>query len=113
MTIHRVLNELVEDELVTKVHGGVRASLPQEKIETRFTIRMEINKASKIEIARKARNFVRQGDTVKGVSVKIGLRTDGWSEIISESIHSGDEIVTEGQDMLDDGDTVSVRERSN
>ena len=62
VTIHRVLNELVEDELVTKVHGGVRASLPQEKIETRFTIRMEINKARKIEIARKARNFVRQGD---------------------------------------------------
>jgi DeoR/GlpR family transcriptional regulator of sugar metabolism len=64
VTIHRVLNELEGDALVTKVHGGVRASQPQEKIETRFTIRMEINKAKKIEIARKALQFIRDRDSV-------------------------------------------------
>ena len=31
------------EDLVTKVHGGVRASQAQGKIETRFTVRMEIN----------------------------------------------------------------------
>jgi len=64
VTIHRVLNELESEDLVTKVHGGVRASQPQGKIETRFTVRMEINKAKKIEIAKKARQFVRDRDSI-------------------------------------------------
>ena len=64
VTIHRVLNDLESEDLVTKVHGGVRASEPQVRIETRFTVRMEINKAKKIEIAKKARRFVRDRDTI-------------------------------------------------
>jgi DeoR/GlpR family transcriptional regulator of sugar metabolism len=65
VTIHRVLNELESEDLVTKVHGGVRAAQqPQGRIETRFSVRMEINKAKKIEIAKKARQFVRDRDSI-------------------------------------------------
>ena len=64
VTIHRVLNELESEDLVTKVHGGVRASQAQGKIETRFTVRMEINKEKKIQIARKALQFVRDRDAI-------------------------------------------------
>ena len=64
VTIHRVLNDLESEDLVTKVHGGVRASEPQSRIETRFKVRMQTNKAKKIEIAGKALQFVRSGDTV-------------------------------------------------
>ncbi len=64
VTIHRVLNDLESEDLVTKVHGGVRASEPQGRIETRFKVRMQTNKAKKIEIAGKALQFVRNGDTI-------------------------------------------------
>ena len=64
VTIHRVLNDLESEALVTKVHGGVRAFEPEGGIETRFTIRLKTNKERKIEIARKALQFVRDGDTI-------------------------------------------------
>jgi DeoR family fructose operon transcriptional repressor len=64
VTIHRVLNELESEDLVTKVHGGVRAPQPHGKIETRFTVRMEINRAKKIEIAKKTLQFVRDRDAI-------------------------------------------------
>ena len=64
VTIHRVLNDLEGEALVTKVHGGVRALELHGGIETRFAIRLKTNTAKKIEIARKALELVQEGDTI-------------------------------------------------
>jgi DeoR/GlpR family transcriptional regulator of sugar metabolism len=64
VTIHRVLNELECEALVTKVHGGVRFTDQEAGIETRFGVRMKTHKSEKIEIARKALRYLHSGDTV-------------------------------------------------
>lgn len=64
VTIHRVLNDLESEALVTKVHGGVRASESHGGIETRFAVRLNTNRSKKIEIAGKALRLVEEGDTI-------------------------------------------------
>lgn len=63
VTVHRILNGLEAEELVTKVHGGVRLCEPPA-LETRFAIRLRTNRAEKEEIARKALRYIESGDTI-------------------------------------------------
>jgi len=63
VTVHRILNGLEDEQLVTKVHGGVRLYDPSA-LETRFSIRLRTNRAQKEEIARKALRYVVDGDTI-------------------------------------------------
>lgn len=63
VTVHRILNGLEAEELVTKVHGGVRLYEPPT-LETRFSIRLRTNREQKEQIARKALRYVADGDTI-------------------------------------------------
>jgi len=50
-----------------------------------------------------------QGDGVREVKVKTGVRQDGWIEIL-EGVKSGDTVVVEGASYLTDGAQVIVQE---
>lgn len=43
------------------------------------------------------------------VQIRTGIENDGWTEIITDLLNEQDIIVTMGQDMLDDGDRVTVQ----
>jgi len=59
VTIQRDLSLLEKSELVSKVHGGVKLKKEVNKnFETRFNIRLKQNYEKKLEIAKKAVNFV-------------------------------------------------------
>ncbi len=65
ITIQRDVGVLVERGVVEKVHGGVKLLRePDKRIESRFSLRMQQNIESKIEIARKALGFIRDGSTI-------------------------------------------------
>jgi len=61
MTVHRILNELEREELVRKIHGGVRLD-ESSSAKLMFEIRMNVNFSQKKEIAKKALKFVKEGD---------------------------------------------------
>lgn len=63
VTVHRILNELEEKGLVNKVHGGAKLASPSLP-EIRFNIRMRTNLAQKKEIAGKAVDFIKEGDSI-------------------------------------------------
>jgi RND family efflux transporter MFP subunit len=52
--------------------------------------------------------FVRDGDRARLVEVSTGLETDGWVEITGGDLAPGAEVVTAGNDLLRDGDRVTV-----
>lgn len=52
--------------------------------------------------------FVRDGDRARLVEVSTGLETDGWVEITGGDLAPGAEVVTAGNDLLRDGDPVTV-----
>lgn len=61
-TIHRILNELEKEGLITKIRGGAKLAGPL--LETRFNVRMKTNLTQKREIAKKALSFVKKGDSI-------------------------------------------------
>ena len=63
MTIRRDLNDLAEQGLLERVHGGAR--LPrQASAEVSFNLRLRENLHEKDRIAKEALRFIQQGDTV-------------------------------------------------
>lgn len=65
VTIQRDLSLLEKSELVSKVHGGVKLKKEVNKnFETRFNIRLKQNYEKKLEIAKKAVNFVNDGSII-------------------------------------------------
>ncbi|WP_347938663.1 efflux RND transporter periplasmic adaptor subunit [Rickettsia oklahomensis] len=58
-------------------------------------------------------NFIYKidGDTSKKLYVKIGTRTEGLIEIISNDIQEGDLVVTEGMTKIGDGSKVKILEK--
>jgi multidrug efflux pump subunit AcrA (membrane-fusion protein) len=52
--------------------------------------------------------FVRDGGRARLVKVSTGLETDGWVEITGGDLARGAEVVTAGNDLLRDGDPVTV-----
>lgn len=65
VTVQRDVNQLEKDGLVDKVHGGVK--LKKEKgglFETRFSKRLNSNYYKKVDIAKKAVNFVNDSSTI-------------------------------------------------
>lgn len=63
MTIRRDLEELAENELLKKVHGGALA-IRKTSAEPHFTQKRSLNRQEKLGIARVAASFVEDGDTV-------------------------------------------------
>lgn len=63
VTVHRVLNELEGEGLVVKVRGGVKI-VEVPKIETRYSIRLQNHIAEKVDIAKKALGFIKDGDSI-------------------------------------------------
>ncbi|MFC1798391.1 DeoR/GlpR family DNA-binding transcription regulator [Thermodesulfobacteriota bacterium] len=63
VTVHRILNELAEEGTVEKVHGGVRFA-ETSPMEKRYAIRLNSNREEKEQIARKALQFISDGDSI-------------------------------------------------
>lgn len=63
VTVHRILNELENDQLLVKVRGGARI-IETPKFETRFSIRLRNYISEKTEIAKKAMGFINDGDSI-------------------------------------------------
>ncbi len=63
VTVHRMLNELEEEGLITKVRGGAK-KYEESSFETRFTARLRANRELKEEIALKALPLVEDGDSI-------------------------------------------------
>lgn len=63
VTIRRDISELVNRNLLQKVHGGVKPIMYYDK-ETDFMKRLDINRLLKEKIAEKALEFVNDGDTL-------------------------------------------------
>ncbi|MGM7719757.1 DeoR/GlpR family DNA-binding transcription regulator [Metabacillus sp. Hm71] len=61
-TIRKDLYEMEEKGLVRKVHGG--AILNKANLETKYTNRKSTNEAEKRSIAKKASEFIEDGDTI-------------------------------------------------
>jgi RND family efflux transporter MFP subunit len=53
--------------------------------------------------------FVVRDAKAHQVQVETGLDNDGWTEVKSDEIKQGSLVVSMGQDMIDDGETVSVQ----
>ncbi len=47
------------------------------------------------------------------VEIQTGIENDGWTEVISDKLNERSLVVTMGQDMLDDGQLVSVQKEDN
>lgn len=62
VTVHRVLNQLKEERVVSKVRGGAKPYAYE--VETRFTIRVKANSEKKREIARNALELIDDGDLI-------------------------------------------------
>ncbi|MBU2549742.1 MAG: efflux RND transporter periplasmic adaptor subunit [Proteobacteria bacterium] len=56
--------------------------------------------------------FLINSTKARMVPVKTGLSTDGWTEIQGDGIAKGMSVVVQGQVMLNDGATVSVRKEA-
>jgi multidrug efflux pump subunit AcrA (membrane-fusion protein) len=54
--------------------------------------------------------FVVDGDLARQVAVTPGTTSDGWIAVSGGALAEGAPVVVAGQDMLDDGDAVSVAE---
>lgn len=63
MTIRRDLEELAENELLKKVHGGAVA-IPKTGTEPHFTQKRGLSREEKLAIARAAAPFVEDGHTI-------------------------------------------------
>jgi DeoR/GlpR family transcriptional regulator of sugar metabolism len=63
MTIRRDLEELSENELLEKVHGGAVA-IPKTGVEPHFIQKRSLNRPEKLTIARAAALFVEEGHTI-------------------------------------------------
>lgn len=57
--------------------------------------------------------FIIKDGTSHQVSVKSGLETSGWTEIIDGDVNEAASVVTMGQYMLDDGTEVSIQKEDN
>lgn len=57
--------------------------------------------------------FVVKEKTSHQVTVRTGIEKDGWIEIMTDEIEKQDLVVTMGQDMLEEGSSVSIQRESN
>jgi RND family efflux transporter MFP subunit len=53
--------------------------------------------------------FVADGEVAKLVPIKTGLEFNGWTEVVDESIKTGDLVIVEGQFLLNDDTGINVR----
>jgi len=53
--------------------------------------------------------FTVSDDKAQKVEVQTGIENDGWTEVVSDLLNEQDMVVTMGQDMLDEGDRVTVQ----
>ena len=56
--------------------------------------------------------FVVEGNIAVKKSVQIGLENDGWIELIDDNVTESMQVVSMGQDMLDDGDAVFIQKEA-
>jgi hypothetical protein len=56
--------------------------------------------------------FVVSGEKAHKVPVEKGLDNDGWTEVISSELNEQSVVVTMGQNMLEEGKTVSVQKEN-
>jgi len=61
----------------------------------------------------KAIVFTFSGDKVRMVEIQTGIENDGWTEVISDKLNEQSLVVSMGQDMLEDGQVVSVQKGGN
>lgn len=61
----------------------------------------------------KAIIFTVSGDKARMVEIQTGIENDGWTEVISDKLNEQSLVVTMGQDMLEDGQVVSVQKGGN
>jgi len=64
VTIQRDVKALKRKGLIDKLHGGFKIKENIPRIETIFSIRIKRNSEKKLEIAKKAQEFVKSGDTI-------------------------------------------------
>jgi RND family efflux transporter MFP subunit len=57
--------------------------------------------------------FVIEGNTARMKTVQTGLEYEGWTEILNSNITESSSVVSMGQDMLDEGKTVSIQNEAN
>jgi hypothetical protein len=56
--------------------------------------------------------FVVERDAVQQKTVKTGLESDGWIELLDSELAAGAAVVTMGQYMVEDGTAVSVQQET-
>jgi len=61
----------------------------------------------------KAIVFTVSGDKARMVELQTGIENDGWTEVISDTLNEQSLVVNMGQDMLEDGQVVSVQKGGN
>ena len=52
--------------------------------------------------------FLAEGNKARMIPVETGLETNGWIEIISNTLKQGDKVITMGQDKINDGSSVNI-----
>jgi len=61
----------------------------------------------------KAIVFIVSGDKARMVELQTGIENDGWIEVVSDKLNEQSLVVSMGQDMLEDGQVVSVQKGGN
>jgi DeoR/GlpR family transcriptional regulator of sugar metabolism len=63
VTVYRILHELEQEKMVTKIRGGVQIA-ETSSFEKRFNIRLNTNQKAKEEIAKRAVTYIAGGDSI-------------------------------------------------
>ena len=57
--------------------------------------------------------FIAENDKAREVQVETGIEYEGWTEIIKGDLKENDPVVTMGQDMIESGTPVNIRQENN
>lgn len=82
---------MAQIETILDTHTGL--GVPQEVIQIREN---------------KSMVFVLDDGKAKAVEVRVGLSTDGWTEVFDSALAAGDKVIVKGYNLVNDGTPVDV-----
>ena len=109
-TIDPVLRTFEIKSVITDPPAGVVPGALAE-IEVAFGVRRSVGVPSVCVLERRsgAGVFVVEGEAARLVAVEAGWEYEGWREMVQGEVALGSQVVSMGQDQLNDGDAVKVQ----
>lgn len=106
----KLRNFIIKAILTNPPAGGVPGAMAKINVVLEQHEGVGVPQVAVLNRAGRSIVFIQEEEHASAIPVKTGLRTNGFIEIYSDRIEPGTQIITMGQDMIDDGSPIIIVE---